>query len=137
MTAFIGSPLPYPLFAIINTTIGVVIFFLIAGLGVKYTGAFFQDYLPISSTHSFDNTGSYYAVEKVLTPELTLDVEAFKAYSPLYLGTFFTLCYGVSFGALSAVIVHTILFHGKEIIERARLARNQDADIHLKMMRKV
>jgi OPT family small oligopeptide transporter len=136
MTAFVGSPLPYPFFAIVNTTIGVIIFFLLAGLGVKYTGTWYSDYLPIASTHSFDNTGKSYNVSRILTPELTLDVDAYKAYSPLFLGTFFTLCYGVSFGALSAVIVHTILFHGKEIIERGKLARNQDADVHLKMMRK-
>jgi hypothetical protein len=49
MTAWVGSPLPYPFFAIVNTTIGVVIFFLFAGLGVKYTGAWYSDYLPISS----------------------------------------------------------------------------------------
>lgn len=73
---------------------------------------------------------------KILTPEKTLDVAAYKEYSPLFLGTFFSLTYGVSFGALSSVIVHTIIFHGPEIVERWRLARNQDADVHLKMMRK-
>lgn len=73
---------------------------------------------------------------KILTPEKTLDVAAYKSYSPLFLGTFFSLTYGVSFGALSSVIVHTIIFHGSEIVERWKLARNQDADVHLKMMRK-
>jgi len=136
MTAFIGSPLPYPLFSIVNTTIGTIVFFLIAGLGVKYTGAWYQDYLPIASTRAFDNTGAQYNVSKILTPELTLDVDKYKAYSPLFLSTFFTLTYGVSFGGLSAVIVHTIIYHGQEIIERAKLARNQDADVHLKMMKK-
>lgn len=136
ITGFVTSPLPYPFFAIVNTLIGVIIFFLIAGLGIKYTGAYYSDYLPISSTSAFDNTGAVYNVSRVLTPQLTLDVEAYKSYSPLFLGTFFTLCYGVSFGALSCVIVHTMIFHGREIIERAKLARNQDADVHLKMMRK-
>lgn len=87
-------------------------------------------------THSFDNTGSRYNVTQILTPEKTLDVPAYKAYSPLFLGTFFALTYGVSFGALSSVIVHTAIFHGSEIWERAKLARNQDADVHLKMMKK-
>lgn len=75
-------------------------------------------------------------MSRILTPELTLDVAAYKAYSPLFLGTLFTLAYGSSFAALSAVVVHTVLFHGREIIERAKLARNQDADVHLKMMKK-
>jgi hypothetical protein len=75
-------------------------------------------------------------VSRILTPDLRLDVDAYKAYSPLFLGTFFTLCYGVSFGALSSTIVHTFLFHGREIWQRGKLARNQDADVHLKMMKK-
>lgn len=93
-------------------------------------------YLTHLQTHSFDNTGSAYNVTRILTPEKTLDVAEYKKYSPLFLGTFFSLTYGVSFGALSSVIVHTIIFHGAEIVERWKLARNQDADVHLKMMRK-
>ncbi|KAH8898232.1 small oligopeptide transporter, OPT family [Thozetella sp. PMI_491] len=136
ITAYIGSPLPYPFFAIVNTLIGVVVFFLIPGLGVKYTNTWYSDYLPIASTRAFDNTGAHYNVSRILNDDLTLNVEEYHNYSPLFLSTFFTLCYGVSFGGLSSIIVHTIMFHGKEIIERWRLARNQDADVHLKMMRK-
>lgn len=87
-------------------------------------------------THAFDNTGARYNTSAVLTPELTLDVKAYEGYSPLFLGTFFTICYGLSFASLSAIIVHTALFHGQEIYQRWKLARNQDADIHLKMMQK-
>jgi OPT family small oligopeptide transporter len=136
VTAWMGSPLPYPMFSIVNTTAGVIIFFLLAGIGVKYTHVWGYDYLPIASTKPFDNTGGRYQVSRILTPELTLDVDAYKAYSPLFLSTFFTLCYGVSFGALSSIIMHTFMFHRDEIWERAKLARNQDADVHLKMMKK-
>lgn len=90
----------------------------------------------MEQTHSFDNTGSAYNVTRILTSEKTLDVAAYREYSPLFLSTFFSLTYGVSFAALSAVIVHTIIFHGAEILERGKMARNQDADIHLKLMRK-
>jgi len=77
-----------------------------------------------------------YNTSRILTPELTLDVAKYKAYSPLFLGTFFTLCYGLAFASLSSIIVHTAIFHGQEIWQRGKLARNQDADVHLKMMRK-
>lgn len=136
ITAFIGSPLPYPFFSIVNTLAGVIIFFLIGGLGVKYSNTWSLGYLPIASTHSFDNTGARYNVSRVMNPDLTLNVAAYKAYSPIFLSTFFTLCYGVAFGALSSIIVHTALYHSGEIWERAKLARDQDADVHLKMMRK-
>lgn len=71
-----------------------------------------------------------------MTSELTLDVEAYENYSPLFLSTNFAICYGISFATISAIIVHTALYNGREVWERAKLSRNQDADIHLKMMRK-
>lgn len=49
MTAFVGSPLPYPLFSIVNTLIGVIIFFLITGLGIFYTNTWWVQYMPIAS----------------------------------------------------------------------------------------
>lgn len=124
------------MFAIVNTLIGVFIFFIVTALGVYYTNTYWTQYLPIASVHSFDNTGATYNVSRILTPEKTLDIAAYKEYSPIFLGSFFTITYGLSFATLSAVIVHTAIFHGSEIIERFKLARNQDADIHLKMMRK-
>ncbi|RDW75767.1 putative small oligopeptide opt family protein [Coleophoma crateriformis] len=133
---YVTSPLPYPLFTIVNTVIGVVVFFLIGGLGIKYTGAWYTDYLPISSTHAFDNTGARYNTTRILTPDKLLDVEAYRAYSPIFLATFFTICYGMSFATLSAIIVHTAIFHSQEIWVRFKTARNQDADVHLKMMKK-
>lgn len=49
MTAWVGSPLVFPLFCIVNTLIGVVIFFLFGGIGMKYTNTYWADYLPIAS----------------------------------------------------------------------------------------
>ena len=39
-----------------------------------------------------------------------------QEYSPLFLSTTFSLSYGLSFAAIAAVIFHTILFHGQEIV---------------------
>src|SRR3954464_3614658 len=123
---------------------GVVIFFLFTALGVQYTGAFYSEYFPMQDvrTHtaldgtadanttlqsrSYDNTGARYNVSRVMTPEITLDVAAYEAYSPLFLSTNFGICYGVSFATISAIIVHTVLYNGREVYDRAKLARNQD-----------
>jgi hypothetical protein len=35
--------------------------------------------------HMYDNTGNEYNVTRILTPESTLDVAAYKEYSPLFL----------------------------------------------------
>lgn len=136
ITGYLTSPLIYPFFAIANMLAGVIIFFLFTALGVAYTNGFYSEYLPMQDSHAWDNTASRYNVSRVMTPDITLDQAAYEAYSPLFLSTNFGICYGVSFATISAIVVHTILYNGKEIWERMKLARNQDADVHLKMMRK-
>lgn len=54
----------------------------------------------------------------------------------MFLAPTFALNYGLSFAALTAAIVHVILFHRKEIWHQFRASRNQEPDIHLIMMKK-
>lgn len=39
----------------------------------------------MSDTHTYDNTGQRYDINRVLTPDFTLDEEAYKNYSPLFI----------------------------------------------------
>lgn len=95
----------------------------------------YADYLPINTSSLFDNTQGFYNVSKILTPEHTLDLGKYKKYSPIFLAPTFALNYGLSFAALTAAIVHTILFNGKEIWYRFRAARDQEPDIHMQAMK--
>lgn len=54
----------------------------------------------------------------------------------MFLAPCFFLNYGLAFAALTAAIVHTIIFHGKEVWYRFKAARNQEPDIHMKLMKK-
>lgn len=63
-------------------------------------------------------------------------MEKYQNYSPLFLPPAYALNIGLSFAALTAALVHAGLFHGKEIWYRFRTARDQEPDVHLKMMRK-
>jgi hypothetical protein len=54
----------------------------------------------------------------------------------MFLAPTFALNYGLSFAALTAAIVHVILFHRKEIWHQFKAARDQEPDIHLIMMKK-
>lgn len=54
----------------------------------------------------------------------------------MFLAPTFILNYGLSFAALTASIVHTVLFNGSEVWYRFRTAKNQEPDIHMKMMKK-
>jgi OPT family small oligopeptide transporter len=136
IAGYVGSPLIPPWHALANTTIGVVLFYMICTLAIHYSGGLYSAYLPISDSGSYDNTGNPYNVTKILTPEKELDIDAYHKYSPLFLSTTFSLSYGLSFASISALIVHTYLYHGKEIWYRLKVARDQEDDVHMRLMRK-
>ncbi|OTB08384.1 hypothetical protein M426DRAFT_317007 [Hypoxylon sp. CI-4A] len=136
IAGYIGSPLVYPWHAIANTMIGVVSFYIIMATFVHYTGVWYAQFLPMSDSSTYDNTGAAYDVSRVLTPEFTLDVEAYKAYSPLFISTAFALSYGLSFAAITALMVYTYLHHSKTIWAQYKNSTNEKPDIHMKLMQK-
>ncbi|KAI5198829.1 OPT family small oligopeptide transporter [Aureobasidium subglaciale] len=128
VTAYLGDPLLSPTFSHLNTIIG---------LGISYTGALYSEYLPINTSATFDNTQSKYNVTRILGPGYTFDVDKYQKYSPMFLAPTFALNYGLSFAALIAAIVHTIVYHRGELWTRLRLARKQDPDdVHMRQMAK-
>jgi OPT family oligopeptide transporter len=136
ISGFVGSPLIPPWFAIANTLIGLVTFYIIGASAIHYSGAWSAKYLPMSDSITYDNTGSSYNVTRILTSKFTLDEAAYKAYSPLFLSTTFALSYGLSFAAIASLIVYTYLNHGKQIWSQFRNSTNEEPDIHMKLMRK-
>ncbi|KAF2709991.1 small oligopeptide transporter [Pleomassaria siparia CBS 279.74] len=136
VTSYLLSPLLAPAHAHINTLIGLVVFVIITTIGITYTGSFYSDYLPMSTSQLFDNTQMPYNVSRVLSADFTFDLAKYKEYSPVFLAPTFALNYGLSFAALTAAVVHAIVFHRKEIWYRFKTARNQEPDIHMKMMAK-
>ena len=65
--------------------IGVCCFFIFFASVVHYGGGWYSQFLPMSDSSTYDNTGAHYNVSRVLTPEFRLDEEAYKSYSPLFL----------------------------------------------------
>ncbi|EON98785.1 putative small oligopeptide opt family protein [Phaeoacremonium minimum UCRPA7] len=136
ITGYIGSPLIPPFHAIANIIGGVFIFFIVISMGLHFSGHWYAAYLPVQSSHAFDNTGHKYNVSAVLNDQFQFDEAKYKAYSPLYLSTQFALAYGLAFAAVAAVIVHVLLYHGREIWTQFKLARHQEDDVHMRMMKK-
>ncbi|KAI9818049.1 MAG: hypothetical protein M1827_000673 [Pycnora praestabilis] len=134
ITGYVYSPLIPPFHAIANTMIGCVFFFWFVTIGIHYNGQWYSEYLPISNSNSYDNTGAPYNVSKILSSDFTLDEAAYAKYSPLFLSTTFALTYGLSFATITALIVHTSLFHGADIWSRLR-NEYEDDDVHARMMR--
>ena len=136
VTGYLQSPLIPPFHAIANIVTGIFIFFICLSMGLHFTGTWYADYFPVQSTSSYDNMGKVYNVSRILNENFQFDEAKYFAYSPLYLPTQFALTYGLSFAAVAAVIVHVSLYHGKEIWSQFRLARHQEDDVHMRLMKK-
>ncbi|KAG9505442.1 hypothetical protein J7337_002412 [Fusarium musae] len=72
----------------------------------------------------------------ILTKNFDLDEEEYKNYSPLFISTTFAISYGLSFAAISSLVVYTYLHNGKQIWQQWRNSTNEKPDIHMKLMRK-
>jgi OPT family small oligopeptide transporter len=134
--SYLNDPLLAPTLSHVNTLIGLIIFVIIPTLGISYSGTLYAAYLPMNTTSLFDNTQQLYVVRNILGDNFTFDVEKYKAYSPLFLAPTFALNYGLSFAALTASMVHTILHRGKVLVRQFREASSQTEDVHFNMMKK-
>ncbi|KAF4461559.1 Sexual differentiation process isp4 [Fusarium albosuccineum] len=136
VAGYVGSPLIPPWHAIANTLIGVGTFFIVCSSLLHYGGAWYAEYLPMSDSSTYDNTGAPYNTTRILTPEFTLNEEEYQAYSPLFISTTFAMAYGLSFAAISSLVVYTYLHNGKQIWQQWRNSNKEKPDIHMKLMNK-
>lgn len=134
IAGYIGSPLIPPASAIATILLSVVVMFWIVTPALHYSNTWYAQYLPISSSGSYDRYAQVYNVSKIINKEtLTFDEAAYQNYSPLYLSTTFALSYGLSFASILATITHTICFHGREIIEQIKM--KEKPDVHMRLMK--
>ena len=101
---------------------------------LQYSNVWYSAYLPLVSSQSFDNTGKQYDVSKVINADSTLNVEAYRAYSPLFLPASFAISYGVEFAAFTATLTHTFLYYRKHIMIHVRRSLSEQPDIHARLM---
>jgi OPT family small oligopeptide transporter len=93
-----------------------------------YSNTLFSAYLPILSSAVFDNTGKPYDVTKILTADFRFDKTAYEAYSRVYLPITYVLSYGVQFAALTALVTHTVCWHGPDIWRQSKKAYSEQHD---------
>jgi OPT family small oligopeptide transporter len=136
VSSYLQDPLLTPAHTHLNVLLGLVVFVIITTIGVSFSNTWYGDFLPINTSTTFDNTQSPYNVTRILGPDFTFDLAKYQQYSPMFLAPTFALNYGLSFAALTAAIVHAIIFHGKEIVYRYKTARDQEPDIHMKLIKK-
>jgi OPT family small oligopeptide transporter len=112
----------------------MVCWYWIVVSAIHFKGLFYDQYLPISDSNSYDNTGNTYNVSRILNSNSEFDLQKYQSYSPLFLSTSFMLSYGLSFASIVAVIVHTSLFHGKELWIRIKNFGKEEEDVHARLM---
>lgn len=134
ISAYIGSPLIPPASTIATILFSMVTIFWIIVPAIHYSNTWYAQYLPISSSGSYDRYGSNYNVSRIINKDtLSFNEKSYKNYSPLFLSTTFAISYGLSFAAIFATLVHTTLFHGKDIMRQ--LKQKEKPDVHMRLMR--
>ena len=131
--AYIGSPLAVPWWVSGNVILGFLFLWALAPI-LYYTNTWYAAFLPMLTRTPYDNTGAEYNISSILTPEVTLDAAKYEKYSPIFLSMTFVISYGLTFAAITATIVHSILYYGKQIWAQSRRSMEEEPDVHCRLM---
>ena len=63
------------------------------------------------------------------------NLATYDEYSPLYLPTTYVVTYLLAFMLSTCVIVHTLLYHGRSLLNGLKKIKVEKDDIHAKLMR--
>ncbi|KAI0292769.1 OPT oligopeptide transporter protein-domain-containing protein [Russula brevipes] len=132
--SWIGSPFMIPWWAEVHIFAGFVLFYWILTPILYYTNTWYLGHFPMFGTQPFDRFGDSYKVSRVLTAQDTFNMTAYEEYSPLYLPAAFAMTYLLAFALSTCVIVHTLLYHGRTLLNGFKRMRFEEDDIHLKLM---
>ncbi|XP_021763627.1 oligopeptide transporter 6-like [Chenopodium quinoa] len=137
ISSYLGSPLASPWFATANVAAGFIIIMYAIIPFCYWFDVLKAKNFPIFSQSLFMVNGTKYDIKSIVSPHFTLDKAAYATNGPLYLSTFFAVTYGLGFAALSATIVHVLIFNGREIWEQVKGAfgASKKVDIHTKLMK--
>ena len=86
------------------------------------------------SSESFDNTGSPYNISRIINDDATFNIDAYKAYSPLFMSVTTAMSYGLSFAATTSTLTHAFIYYRKHIYNQARRSLADQADVHARLM---
>lgn len=133
---YIGSPLVFPWWAECNVFAGFLLWICILVPILYFTNTLYTSFMPFNSNSAYDNKGHPYNILSIVTDRNQFDEAAYKAYSPLYLSASYLVLYITGFASSTAVLSHTVLYHGKALWRGMRHAKTEEDDIHAKFMRR-
>ncbi|KAJ7655686.1 OPT oligopeptide transporter protein-domain-containing protein [Mycena polygramma] len=132
---WIGSPLMVPWWAEVHVFLGFIMFFWILTPALYYSNSWDLAYFPISANIPYDRFGNQYNITNVITAGDTFNATAYALYSPLYLPATYAMTYLLAFALSTCVIMHTLLYHGRSLLNGVKKMRVESDDIHAKLMR--
>ncbi|WVF67328.1 OPT family small oligopeptide transporter [Kwoniella sp. CBS 6097] len=132
MIAAVQNPLATPWWVTANVLGGFVFFIWLLAPILYYTNTFYAKYLPFSSARVFDNSASTYDIVRMVTNSSTFDSAAYAEYSPVYMTVSSALSYGLNFAAVTATIVHCLLFFHHQLWHHLRYSPT-NPDIHARL----
>ncbi|GMM36244.1 hypothetical protein DASC09_035690 [Saccharomycopsis crataegensis] len=133
IAGYLGSPLIPPASAIFTILLSMITIFWIVCPALHYSNVWHSKYLPMSDSNTYDRFQQVYNVSRIVDEKLSFNEAEYNKYSPIYLSTTFSISYGLSFAAITATIVHTLLFHSKDIMKQ--LKSKEKEDVHNRLMR--
>ncbi|KAN0062617.1 hypothetical protein ACQY0O_005154 [Thecaphora frezii] len=132
---YVSNPLYTPWWAQANVLGGFIVAYVIVGPALYYNNVWNTAYFPYLTSGTFDRFGNSYNVSRVTTPDhLHFDPVGYNAYSEEYFSVSYAVSFGLSFAAITAVLVHVALFHGKQIVHQLRSSVEEESDIHARLM---
>ncbi|CAF1359066.1 unnamed protein product, partial [Didymodactylos carnosus] len=138
VTAFLQSPILYPWWALFNILIGFIgIYWIIVPI-LYYTNTMNAKVLPIFSDDSYARDGSSYNYSLITDGNMRLNQTAYEQYGGAMLTPAFTVTFCIQFAVITSIIVHTILYHGKDILKQFNMSADEASnDVHGALMAKL
>ncbi|KZV66463.1 OPT superfamily oligopeptide transporter [Peniophora sp. CONT] len=133
--SWIGSPLMTPWWAQAHIFGGFAFFYWFLLPILYYTDSWFLGHFPMFATAPYDRYGQVYNYTRVLTTFDTFNETAYEEYSPLYMPAAYALTYLIAFILCTCVLTHTVLYHGRAVLNGMKRMDVEKDDIHAKLMR--
>jgi len=124
-----------PWWATANVLIGFILICWIYVPIAYYNNVWGAQNMPVANSKLYTIDGDLYPWKKILNPDKTFNESAFEIHGPVRLTSFFSLTYGVGFAGFASVISYILLHNGKSIYRQYKASREENEDIHAKLMR--
>ncbi|KAN0105098.1 OPT oligopeptide transporter domain containing protein [Russula decolorans] len=105
-----GSPFATPWWAAANVGFSVAFFYWFLAPILYYTNVRYSAYLPLVSADTFDNTGKHYNVSQIINSDASFNLQAYEAYSTIFISVSLSITYGVLFAAITATFFFFFFF---------------------------